>query len=181
MSAASHLPGGTIRDAVADDFAAIEAIYAHHVLEGFASFELEPPDRRTLQERWRGVLEAGLPYLVAEIDGTVCGYAYALPYRPRRAYRYTVENSIYVSPDHLRRGIGAALIETLAAVCTDLGYRQMIAAIGGPDNKASMAFHAAHGFLPAGTLPAVGYKFDRWIDSILMIRTLGEGAQTPPR
>ena len=177
MSAA---PEQAVRDAVAEDFAAIAEIYAGYVRCGAASFEIEPPGPATLSERWRGVLDDGLPYLVAETGGAVAGFAYATPYRRRHGYRFALEHSIYVRGDATRRGLGSSLIEELIARCTALGYRQMIAAIGDSGNAASIGFHARHGFRHAGTLPAVGYKFDRWVDSVLMIRPLGDGAGSSP-
>lgn len=169
-----------VRDAAAQDFAAIAGIYARHVRCGAASFETDPPGADTLIERWGGVIADGLPYLVAESGGAVAGFAYATPYRRRRAYRFSLEHSIYVRHDATRRGIGSLMMEALVARCTALGYRQMIAVIGDSDNAASIGFHEKHGFRHAGTLPAVGYKFDRWVDSVLMIRPLGEGDRSSP-
>lgn len=177
---AAPSPGQAVRDAVAGDFPAIAAIYARHVRCGTSSFEIEPPAAETLIERWRGVLADGLPYLIADSGGAVAGFAYATLYRRRRAYRFALEHSIYVRHDATRRGIGGLLIEALIERCAALGYRQMIAVIGDSDNAASIGFHRRHGFRHAGTLPAVGYKFDRWVDSVLMIRPLGEGGETPP-
>ncbi len=178
--AARPTSGIAVRDAAEGDFAAIAEIYARHVRCGTASFEVEPPGIETLVKRWRGVLADGLPYLVAESDGEVAGFAYATLYRRRRAYRFTVEHSIYVRRGDARRGIGGSLIEPLIETCAALGYRQMLAVIGGSDNAASIGFHKRHGFRHAGTLPSVGYKFDRWVDSVLMIRPLGDGASSPP-
>ena len=173
-------PEQAVRDAVADDFAAIAEIYARHVRCSAGTFEIEPPGPATLIERWRGVLDDGLPYLVAETGGAVAGFAYATVYRRRRAYRFALEHSIYVSRDAMRRGLGSLLIQELIARCTALGYRQMIAVIGDSGNAASIGFHTRHGFRHAGTLPAVGFKFDRWVDSVLMIRPLGDGARSSP-
>ena len=175
-----NAPDQAVRDAVAGDFAAIAEIYARHVRCATSSFEIEPPDAATLAERWRGVVADGLPYLVAEDAGAVAGFAYATIYRRRLAYRFTLEHSIYVRGDSTRRGIGRGLMEALIARCAALGYRQMIAVIGGSDNAASIGFHKRLGFGHAGTLPAVGYKFDRWVDSVLMIRPLGDGDGSPP-
>ena len=172
--------GIAVRDAAEDDFDAIAGIYARYVRRGTASFEIEPPGADTLIERWRGVLADGLPYLVAETGGSVAGFAYATPYRPRRAYRFTVEHSIYVRQGDGRRGIGGALIEPLIERCAALGYRQMLAVIGDSANAASIGFHRRHGFRHAGTLRSVGYKFDRWVDSVLMIRPLGDGDTSAP-
>ena len=178
--AALSTPGIAVRDAVEGDFAAIAEIYARHVRCGTASFEMEPPGAETLIERWRAVLADGLPYLVAETDGAVKGFAYATPYRRRRAYRFTLENSIYVRRGDTRRGIGGALIGELIERCAALGYRQMLAVIGDSANAASIGFHRRYGFRHAGTLPSVGYKFERWVDSVLMIRPLGGGDASPP-
>ena len=177
MSAA---PDRTVRDAVAGDFAAIAEIYAGYVRRSTASFETEPPDAAALRERWRAVLGDGLPWLVAEAGGAVAGFAYATLYRRRLAYRFTVEHSIYVRGTDTRRGLGGVLIDALIARCAALGYRQMVAVIGGSDNAASIGFHARHGFRHAGTLASVGYKFDRWVDSVLMIRPLGDGDGSRP-
>ncbi len=173
-------PEIAVRDASSGDFASIAAIYSRHVRCGTASFEIQPPDVGTLVERWRAVTADGLPYLAAEIDGAVVGFAYATLYRPRRAYRFTVEHSIYVRYGDARKGIGHRLIEVLVERCAALGYRQMIAVIGDSNNEASIGFHRRHGFRHAGTLPSVGYKFDRWVDSVLMIRPLGDGNRSAP-
>ena len=178
--AALSTSGIAVRDAAEGDFAAIAEIYARYVRCGTASFEIEPPDADTLIERWRGVLADGLPYLVAESGGAVAGFAYATVYRRRLAYRFTVENSIYVRQGDTRREIGGALIEPLIGRCAAAGYRQMLAVIGDSANAASIGFHRRHGFRHAGTLPSVGYKFDRWVDSVLMIRPLGDGDASPP-
>ena len=169
-----------LRDAAEADFPAVAGIYARHVRCGTASFEIEPPGVAALIERWRAVSADGLPYLVAETGGGVAGFAYATPYRRRRAYRFTLEHSIYVRRDATRRGIAGLLIEALMERCAALGYRQMIAVIGDSGNAASIGFHKRHGFRHAGTLPAVGYKFDRWMDSVLMIRPLGDGDGSRP-
>lgn len=178
--AALSTSGIAVRDAAEGDFAAIAEIYARHVRCGTASFEIEPPGADTLIARWRGVLADGLPYLVAESGGGVAGFAYATVYRRRLAYRFTVENSIYVRRGDTRQGIGGALIAPLVERCAALGYRQMLAVIGDSANAASIGFHRRHGFRHAGTLPSVGYKFDRWVDSVLMIRPLGDGDASPP-
>ncbi len=161
-----------IRPSKDDDVAAIADIYAHHVLHGTASFEIEPPDREEIARRRWEVIRKGLPYDVAEWDGVVVGYAYAAPYRPRLAYRFTVEDSVYVHPGYARRGIGRALLGSVIAQCEQLGYGQMIAVIGGSDNLASISLHEAFGFSHAGTLRSVGFKFDRWLDTVLMQRAL---------
>ena len=171
-----------VRDARSTDMAAIAAIYGHHVRTGFGSFEEEAPGPEELERRRGEILAKGLPYLVAEgSGGAVLGYAYASPYRTRSAYRFTVENSIYVAPARTRGGIGRALIAALILRCTALGYRHMIAVIGDTGNEASIGLHRAMGFERAGLLRAVGYKRGRWIDCVLMQRTLGEGDATPPK
>ena len=161
------------RDATDADLPAIAAIYGHYVLHTTASFETEPPDVAEIARRRQAVLDIGLPWLVAETDGTVAGYAYATLYRPRRAYRFTVEDSIYIHRDHARKGIGSELLGRLIQACDTWGARQMIAVIGGSDNIASIKLHTQFGFRHAATLTAVGYKFDRWVDSVLMQRPLG--------
>jgi phosphinothricin acetyltransferase len=174
----------TLRPANAEDFPAIQRVYAHHVLHGLASFEETPPEADELVRRWSAITAAGLPYICA-VDGTgvgapLLGYAYAGPYRPRSAYRFTVEDSIYVAPDATGRGIGRMLLERLIAICTELGKRQMIAVIGDSANHASIALHRACGFRPTGTFEAIGFKHGRWVDSVLMQRALGPGADTLP-
>ncbi len=169
-----------VRDASADDMAAIQAIYAHHVNHGLASFEEVPPDIDEIARRRDKVQANGLPYLVAETDGAVRGFAYASPFRDRSAYRYTVEDSVYVAPDALGTGIGSALLSTLVERCTARGYRQMVAVIGDSDNQASIGLHAKHGFVRAGLMPAVGFKFGRWVDTVRMQRPLGDGDTTLP-
>jgi L-amino acid N-acyltransferase YncA len=169
-----------VRPATPSDIPAITRIYAHSVRHGTASFELEPPDEAEMARRMRALLEAGYPYLAAEIDGAVMGYAYAGPYRTRPAYRYTVENSVYIAPDAQRRGIGRALIDRLIVECEARGYRLMIAVIGDSAQTPSIELHRAAGFRLVGTFEAVGYKFDRWLDSVLMQRPLGKGASVPP-
>ncbi|WP_427184311.1 N-acetyltransferase family protein [Bordetella bronchialis] len=170
----------TIRDALEVDMAAIQAIYAHHVAHGMASFELAPPSLDEMLSRRAAVLRAGLPYLAAELDGQVVGYAYAGPYRPRPAYRYTVENSVYVAPGLDGRGVGTALLAALIARCEQGPWRQMLAIIGNSANAGSIALHRRMGFQPVGTFKAVGYKFGTWVDTVLMQRALGAGASSPP-
>lgn len=169
-----------IRPASVSDIPAITRIYAHAVRHGTASFELEPPDEAEMTRRMRALLDAKYPYLVAEIDGAVMGYAYAGPYRTRPAYRYTVENSVYITPDAQRRGIGRALIDRLISESEARGYRLMIAVIGDSAQTPSIELHRAAGFKMVGAFEAVGYKFDRWLDSVLMQRPLGKGASAPP-
>jgi phosphinothricin acetyltransferase len=170
-----------LRDSRADDIPALTAIYGHWVTHGLASFELAPPDQAEMARRREAILAAGYPYLVAtDKAGRVLGYAYAAAYRPRPAYRFAVENSVYVAPDAGRGGIGGALLAGLVDRCTDSGHRLMVAVIGDSANEASIRLHAAAGFTRAGLIPAVGWKHGRWVDSVLMVRPLGEGAATPP-
>ena len=169
-----------MRPARPDDIGEIHAIYAHHVLKGLASFEEEAPSAPELRRRYDEVTGRGLPYLVAEFGGMVAGYAYCTPYRARSAYRYSLEDSVYIRPDAQGRGIGTTLLAELVRRCEALGYRQMIAVIGDSANAASIGLHASAGFLRVGTLRSAGFKFGRWVDSVLMQRPLGEGDGTPP-
>ena len=173
-------PTVLLRPARPADVAEIVAIYADAVLNGCASFELDPPDASEMTARMERIRDAGLPWLVAEVDGRVLGYAYAGAYRPRPAYRNTIENSVYVDPAAKGRGLGRRLLEALIEATAALGYRQMIAVIGDSANAASIGLHAALGFEPAGVLRSVGWKHGRWLDSVLMQRPLGEGDGTPP-
>jgi phosphinothricin acetyltransferase len=169
-----------IRSAALTDLSAITPINDHAVRHGTASFETEPPDEAEMTRRYRTLVDGAFPYLVAERDGTVVGYAYAGPYRARPAYRYTVEDSIYISPTAQRRGVGRALLEELIARSTARGFRQMIAVIGDSAQTASIELHRAVGFHYVGNLQNVGFKFGRWLDSVLMQRPLGPGATCPP-
>lgn len=169
-----------VRDVAQGDFPAIQSIYARHVLDGLASFEEVPPDVAELRRRFDDVAGRGLPYFVAVGAGAVQGYGYCAPYRARSAYRYALENSVYVRDDFRGRGIGTLLLAALIERCAQLGYRQMIAVIGDSANTASIALHARFGFLRVGTLRSVGYKFGRWVDSVQMQRPLGAGDATPP-
>jgi phosphinothricin acetyltransferase len=170
----------TIRPSRDADVPAITAIYGYHVLQGLASFEEEPPDEAEIARRRGEIVERGLPYLVAERERRVVGYCYAGPFRPRIAYRFTVEDSVYVEAGEIGRGLGRALLEQVIARCSELGYRQMVAVIGGRETLGSIRLHERLGFAPIGILPAVGFKFGRWIDIIMMQRELGPGADTPP-
>jgi L-amino acid N-acyltransferase YncA len=161
-----------IRDASEADFPAIQAIYAHHVLHGAGSFEEEPPDVATMLARFAAVRARGLPWIVVEEAGAIRGYSYARPYHERSAYRFTLENSVYVAHDAARRGYGRALLGELLARCTADGYRQMIAIIGDSGNSGSIGLHTAMGFRHAGLLRGVGLKFGRTLDSVLMQRAL---------
>src|SRR3954468_9206157 len=169
-----------VRDARAADMAAVQAIYAHHVLHGLATFEEVPPSVEDMAARRAAAIDAGLAFLVAERAGEVVGYSYASSYRPRPAYRHTLEDSVYVADGLAGRGIGAALLAALLARCELGPWRQMIAIIGDSGNAASIALHRRYGFAPAGTLHAVGFKLGRWVDTVLMQRTLGPGATTLP-
>lgn len=170
-----------IREARREDVAAIQRIYAHHVLHGVASFEEEPPDEAEMDRRRQEILGRGLPYVVAMRDGVVRGFAYAGPFRPRTAYRYTVEDSVYVAPDAIGQGFGRAALRDVIRRCTDLGMRQMVAVIGDSGNSASIRLHESLGFERAATLRAVGFKLGRWVDSVIMQLSLGEGDRTLPR
>lgn len=167
----------TLRAAVEADLETVTALYANEVLTGTATFEETPPTVAQMTERFEAVRRHDLPWLIAEVDGAFAGYAYATPFRPRAAYRWSVEESIYVAPGFQGRGVGRALLTAIIEACRARGMRHVIAAIsgGGP----SIAFHAAHGFRHAGTYRQVGYKFDRWLDVDLMqLDLLPEGA--PP-
>ncbi|MEN3376325.1 MAG: hypothetical protein V7604_1680 [Hyphomicrobiales bacterium] len=170
----------SIRPATPADIPAITHIYAHAVQHGTASFELEPPDEAEMTRRQSALLDGGFPYLVAERDGAVLGYAYAGPYRARPAYRFSVENSIYVAASAHRRGVGRALMDRLIAESEARGYRLMIAVIGDSAQMPSIELHRAAGFSMVGAFEGVGYKFDRWLDTVLMQRALGKGTSAPP-
>lgn len=161
-----------IRDATEADVPQIAAIYAHHVLHGLASFEEEPPGEGEILARMRAVRALGTPYLVAEEAGLVVGYAYASPYRARSAYRFTIEDSVYVRDGHAGRGLGRALLGALLGRCAAGPWRQVVAVIGDSANRASIELHRALGFREVGTLESVGFKFGRWVDSVLMQRSL---------
>lgn len=169
-----------IRPSTLADVGPAQAIYAHHVRTGTASFELVPPDVDEMARRRALLVDKGLPWLVAaDADGSLLGYAYAGPYRTRPAYDWTLEDSIYIRPDAQGRGVGKALLSRLIAECQDLGYRQMVAVIGDSANAGSIGLHRACGFCDVGVLKAVGWKFGRWIDSVLMQRPLGAGESQP--
>jgi phosphinothricin acetyltransferase len=169
-----------IRAATAADLAAITEIYAEAVATGTASFEVMPPDEPEMAARFRGLSEGGYPYVVAERAGTVLGYGYAGPYRPRPAYRHTVEDSVYLAVEARGQGIGGALLRRLIDDATMLGLRQMVAVIGDSANEASIWLHKAAGFETVGTLKDVGFKHGRWLDTVIMQRALGPGATTLP-
>ena len=170
----------TIRPATEADLPAVTAIYQQAVREGTATFDLAPPALAEMTRRYRALVDGGYPYFVAELDGRIAGYAYAGAYRPRPAYRFTVENSIYLDPSFHRRGIGLVLLERLIAECEARGFRQMIAVIGDSANAGSVGVHTRTGFKMIGTHPNVGLKFGRWLDTVMMQRDLGEGAGTVP-
>jgi L-amino acid N-acyltransferase YncA len=174
------MPDIEIRPASEADLPAVTAIYAHAVLHGTATFELIAPDLAEMTRRFKSLMDGGFPYLVATLDPDVVGYAYAGPYRPRPAYRFTVENSVYLKPSIHRRGIGLQLLQRLIAECEARGFRQMIAVIGDSANEGSIGVHSRCGFAMIGTHPNVGFKFGRWLDTVMMQRALGEGAGTLP-
>lgn len=169
-----------VRDATEEDMATVQAIYAHHVLDGLATFEETPPSTEEFLERRASVLAQGLPFLVAEAEGRIAGYTYASSYRPRPAYRYTIEDTVYVAPGFGGHGIGSALLRELIARCEEGPWRQMIAVIGDSSNTGSIALHRRLGFRPVGTLRSVGLKLGRWVDTVLMQRALGSGDKTLP-
>lgn len=175
------MPQVHIRPATPADIPAITAIYRHAVLHGTATFELDPPDLAEMTRRYEVLAAAGFPYLVAVMEDIVVGYAYAGPYRPRPAYRFTIENSVYLDPAAQGRRIGTRLIQDLIAASEERGYRQMIAVIGDSANAASIGVHARAGFEMIGTHPSVGFKFGRWLDTVMMQRALGEGGRSTPR
>lgn len=170
-----------VRDAEEADMAAIQAIYTHHVLYGLASFEETPPSVEEMLARRQAVLGLGLPYLAAEQGGQIVGYSYATSYRPRPAYRHTVEDSIYVADGLGGRKIGSSLLGALIARCEAGPWRQMLANIGDSGNAGSIGLHRSFGFEPIGTLRSTGFKFGRWVDTVLMQRSLGPGDQTLPQ
>jgi len=171
----------TIRDATLEDMEQIASIYEHHVLNGTASFEEEAPSVFAMRQRREAVIARGLPYLVAEQSDRILGYSYAGLYRARSAYRFSLENSVYVDHALARQGIGRALLDALIARCELGPWRQMIAVIGDSAHVASIALHEQAGFRMIGTLHSVGFKFGRWLDSVLMQRPLGPGDETPAR
>ncbi len=169
-----------IRPAQISDVPAIARIYAQAVREGTASFEIDPPDEAEMQRRYQALQAGKFPYLVAQCDGAVAGYAYAAPYRARPAYDWSVEDTVYVAPEWHRRGVGRALLAALIEEAEARAFRQMVAVIGDSANTASVELHRAAGFRLVGTLENIGFKFDRWLDSVLMQRALGAGASKAP-
>ena len=177
----SEMPALTIRDATPADLPAITAIYRHAVLTGTASFELDPPDEAEMRGRYDAMRASGYPYAVALTgDGRFAGYAYANAFRTRPAYRWSVENSVYVDPAMQGQGVGKALMIDLLARTEALGFRQMIAVIGGSAHKASIGLHESLGFITIGTFRASGFKFGQWLDTVLMQKALNGGSATPP-
>lgn len=168
-----------IRNATPADIPAITRIYRQAVLEGTATFELDPPDEAEMNRRMETLLAGGFPYIVSE-EGEILGYAYAGPFRARPAYRFTVEDSIYIAPGVHRRGVGRALLAELIAQSTRRNFRQMVAVIGDSANQGSIGLHKAMGFAMTGTFYDTGYKFGRWLDTVMMQLALGEGATTKP-
>ncbi|WP_397448731.1 GNAT family N-acetyltransferase [Pseudomonas sp. NA-150] len=173
-----HLP--LLRDARETDMPEVQAIYAQHVLEGSASFELEAPSVEEMLRRRADILGKGLPYVVAELAGEVVGYGYATLYRPRPAYRFTCEDSVYVRDGMSGQGIGQALLSDVIERCTQGGWRQIIAIIGDSQNVASQRLHERLGFRRVGVFESVGFKHGRWVDTVLMQRTLGDGSLSSP-
>ena len=165
----------TVRVARREDLGRIAAIYGYHVLNSVATFEIYPPTEAVIVERWAHLSDAGMPYLVAENERGIVGYAYASQYRPRPAYRFTVEDSVYLDPEAQGQGYGTALLMALIDACMERGFRQMVAVIGGSENVASVRLHAKCGFREVGVLRNVGFKFDAWQDTVLMQRSLGNG------
>lgn len=171
----------TVRASQPLDLPAITAIYRHHVLHGTGTFETDPPSLAEMSQRREGVLEKNLPWLVAEAeDGTILGYAYANWFKPRPAYRFSAEDSIYVAEEARGQGVGRMLLQALCDECESAGVRKLIAVIGDSANAGSVGVHRAAGFTPVGTLSNVGWKFNRWLDVVMMEKPLGEAASTAP-
>jgi L-amino acid N-acyltransferase YncA len=169
-----------IRPAQLSDIEAITRIYAQAVRDGTASFEIDPPDAAEMQRRFNSLQTGDYPYLVAQSGGAIAGYAYAAPYRARRGYRWSVEDSVYVAPEYFRRGVGRALLAALIEDAQARAFRQMVAVIGDSANTASVELHRKAGFRMVGTLENIGFKLGCWLDSVLMQRALGAGASTLP-
>lgn len=169
-----------VRPATDEDAAALAAIYGHHVLHGFGTFETTPPDAAWMDRRRREVQGYGLPYLVAEAEGRVLGFAYASPFRPRPGYRFTAEDSVYVAPDAIGRGVGRAVLSEVVAACEALGLRQLVAVIGDSGNAASIGLHRSLGFQDAGVGRSLGHKHGRWVDIVWMQKALNGGDTRAP-
>jgi L-amino acid N-acyltransferase YncA len=166
--------GLSIRACEERDVPSVAEIYGHHVLYSPATFEIEPPSHAEMARRRNDLFDKGFPYLVAERDGIVVGYAHVSPYRARPAYRYTIENSVYIRPGHVRQGLGRLLMSALLSECATKDFRQIIAVIGDSANVASIKLHEELGFRKVGTLQSVGFKFQRWLDTVLMQKELGD-------
>lgn len=169
-----------VRPAEPHDAEALAAIYGHHVLHGFGTFEITPPGAAWMEAKRRDLEGYGLPFLVAELDGRVAGYAYAGPFRPRPGYRFTVEDSVYVAPDMQGRGVGRAVLSAVLERCEALGLRQVMAVIGDSQNHGSIGLHRALGFVDAGVGRSLGFKHGRWVDVVWMQKALNGGAALPP-
>lgn len=169
-----------IREATSRDAEALAAIYGHHVLHGLGTFEEDPPSPAEMERRRAVIADLGLPYVVAEEDGRVLGFAYAGPFRPRPAYRYTLEDSVYIAPDAIGKGVGRAVLSAVIAACEALGVRQLVAVIGDSGNAASVGLHTSLGFRRQGVGESFGFKFGRWVDIVWMQKSLNGGDQTPP-
>lgn len=169
-----------LRAATPADLAPMRAIYAHHVAQGLGTFEEVAPTAEDFAARWAAVTGCGLPWLAAELDGQVAGYAYAGPFRPRSGYRYTAEDSVYVAPDRVGGGVGRALLGGVISACAEAGMRALVALIGDSGNDASIGLHRALGFEPAGLMRSAGWKHGRWADVVILQKALGEGDATPP-
>jgi L-amino acid N-acyltransferase YncA len=169
-----------VRTATAADAEALAAIYGHHVLHGFGTFEEEPPSPAEMESRRAAIADRGLPYLVAEDGNQVLGFAYAGPFRPRQAYRYTLEDSVYIAPHAIGKGVGRAVLSAVIAECEALGIRQLVAVIGDSGNAASIGLHRALGFVDAGMGKSFGFKRGRWVDIVWMQKSLNGGDQTAP-
>jgi L-amino acid N-acyltransferase YncA len=169
-----------VRAATAADADALAAIYGHHVLHGFGTFEEEPPSPAEMETRRAAIADRGLPYLVAEDDGRVLGFAYAAPFRLRAAYRYTVEDSVYIAPEAIGKGVGRAVLSAVLQACEDLGLRQVVAVIGDSGNAASIGLHRALGFSDQGVGRSFGFKHGRWVDIVWMQKPLNGGDTRPP-
>ncbi|HEY5781332.1 MAG TPA: GNAT family N-acetyltransferase [Lysobacter sp.] len=172
--------GLLIRPAVADDLPAIAALYSREVDERVATYEYVAPDEGEMARRWRGIVDQGFPYFIAELDGRFAGYAYASSYRTREGYRWTVEDTVYIEPWAQSRGVGRGLLQRLIDECQALGFRQMVAVIGDVSNSASVALHERLGFRTVGVFAGLGRKHGRWLDTVQMQRALGPGTDAEP-
>lgn len=169
-----------VRDAIAQDIPALTAIYAHHVLHGYGTFEFVPPGVSEFEGKWRGIRDLGLPFLVAESADGIVGYAYASTFRPRPGYRYTIEDSVYIRDDQRGRGVGTALMAPLLIRCEAIEARQVVAVIGDSLNAGSIGLHRKFGFSHSGTVRSAGFKLGRWVDICMMQKALNGGDETLP-